>query len=108
LSIETLAGIIHIYKRGRLIRVDMGEPVLDGRNIPVKIKGSVLNHPLKVRDRTFRMTCVSMGNPHAVIVDKNVESNHFPCRSTALRLNTTACFPTGQTSSSSKSWIRTI
>ncbi|NOZ69000.1 MAG: diaminopimelate epimerase, partial [Deferribacteres bacterium] len=86
LSIETLAGIIHIYKRGRLIRVDMGEPVLDG-----KIKGSVLNHPLKVRDRTFRMTCVSMGNPHAVIVDKNIES--FPLQEYGPEIEHNSLFP---------------
>ena len=91
LSIETLAGIIHIYRTGRLIRVDMGEPVLDGESIPVKIKGSVLNHPVKISDRTFRMTCVSMGNPHAVIVDKNVGS--FPLNRYGPEIENNRLFP---------------
>ncbi len=91
LSIETHAGIIRIFRRGRLIRVDMGEPVLDGKSIPVKINGSVLNHPVKIRDRTFRITCVSMGNPHAVIVDKNVES--FPLQQYGPVIENNALFP---------------
>ncbi len=91
LAIETLAGIIHIYKTGRLIKVDMGEPVLDGKNIPVKIKGSVLNHPLKVKGRIFRITCVSMGNPHAVVVGKNVES--FPLEQYGPVIENNRLFP---------------
>ncbi len=76
LAIETLAGIICPEKSDSLIRVDMGEPVLDGKDIPVKMKGQVMDHPLKIKDRTFRISCVSMGNPHSVIVTKNIDS--FP------------------------------
>lgn len=76
LAIETLAGIIYVHRKGTLFRVDMGEPVLNGNDIPVKLKGEVRDRPLKIRDRTFKITCVSMGNPHAVIVAKDIKS--FP------------------------------
>jgi diaminopimelate epimerase len=68
LAIETLAGIIRPERAGYMVRVDMGEPILEGRLIPVNIDGPVNDYPLEVEDREFRITCVSMGNPHAVIV----------------------------------------
>jgi diaminopimelate epimerase len=51
----------------------MGEPVLDGRLIPVDHDGPVKDFPLKIEDREFRITCVSMGNPHAVMVVEDLE-----------------------------------
>ena len=79
LAIETDAGIIHPEKSGSLVKVNMGEPVLEAEKIPVMLPSSgkkplILNLPLKVNNRTFKITCVSMGNPHAVIVVKNVNS----------------------------------
>jgi diaminopimelate epimerase len=67
LDVETVAGIIRPEKSGDLVRVDMGEPVLEGRKIPVNHDGQVKDFPLKIGDREFKITCVSMGNPHAVI-----------------------------------------
>lgn len=74
LEIETLAGIIRPQRAGELVRVDMGEPVLDGRSIPVALDGHVTDMPLRADDRELRITCVSMGNPHAVIVVDNVDA----------------------------------
>ncbi len=71
LDIETAAGIIRPEKCEDLVKVDMGEPVFDGRRIPVDYDGPVKDLPLKIRDREFKITCVSMGNPHAVIVVDN-------------------------------------
>ncbi|MBI5050734.1 MAG: diaminopimelate epimerase [Nitrospirae bacterium] len=78
LSIETLWGIILLEKKGDLIKVDMGEPVFEAKKIPVQISKSkiIINYPLQIKDKTFKITCVSMGNPHAVIVVKDVAS--FP------------------------------
>jgi diaminopimelate epimerase len=73
LSIETPAGIIRPEMAGDMVKVDMGEPVLEGRQIPVNVDGRIKEMPLKVLDREFRITCVSMGNPHAVIVVDNVD-----------------------------------
>ncbi|MBE9527694.1 MAG: diaminopimelate epimerase, partial [Proteobacteria bacterium] len=47
LEIETLAGIIRPERAGDLVRVDMGEPVLEGRSIPVRADGVVMNRILK-------------------------------------------------------------
>lgn len=76
LDIETLAGIIRPEKDGALVRVDMGEPVLEGRRIPAAADGLIKDRPLKAADRTFKITCVSMGNPHCVIFVNDVDA--FP------------------------------
>ena len=50
------------------VRVDMGEPVLEAARIPVNVCGNpVVGAAVEAKGRSFRMTCVSMGNPHAVI-----------------------------------------
>ena len=68
LSVETLAGIIKTEITGENVRVDMGEPRLDGARIPVNVpKSTVINQDIWVEQKHFRMTCVSMGNPHCVI-----------------------------------------
>ena len=79
ISVETLAGIKYLdltVENGKvsLVRVDMGRPILDPENIPVQAEGSrVVDEPLTVDGKEYRMTCVSMGNPHAVIfVDQDV------------------------------------
>jgi len=79
LAIETLAGIIYLQKAGKQIKVDMGEPVFEPEKIPISLRvrryaSRLKNYPLKIKDRTFKITCVSMGNPHAVIVVKDVNS----------------------------------
>jgi diaminopimelate epimerase len=84
LAVETAAGIIRPGKSGQLVKVDMGEPVLEGRLIPVNLpphpplgkggQGGVIDFPLKIEDREFRITAVSMGNPHAVIFVDDVET----------------------------------
>ena len=79
LDIETLAGIIRPERAGNndeLIKVDMGEPEFEGRKIPVALDGRIIDQPLKVGDETFNITCVSMGNPHAVIFVDDVDA--FP------------------------------
>jgi len=47
--------------------VDMGEPILTGRQIPADYDGRVINFPLDVGGRLERVTAVSMGNPHCVV-----------------------------------------
>lgn len=76
LAVETLAGIIRPEKKGKNVKVDMGEPILEGKLIPVDIEGRVVDYPVFVKDKTLSITCVSMGNPHAVIFVDKVED--FP------------------------------
>ncbi len=52
----------------KAVRVDMGKPVLEPAQIPVEASGlQVVDEPIQVQGQEYRMTCVSMGNPHAVI-----------------------------------------
>ncbi|MDI3257156.1 MAG: diaminopimelate epimerase [Kyrpidia sp.] len=73
LTVETPAGLQRIALGGEGSRVenvtvDMGEPVLEGRRIPVAgEEGRVVARPLEVEERRLAFTAVSMGNPHAVI-----------------------------------------
>ncbi len=56
------------------VRVDMGQPELTARKIPVLAAGEqVIDEEILVQGKTWRMTCVSMGNPHAVVFAENVK-----------------------------------
>lgn len=84
ISVETGAGVLtlqlypgpagHIDK----VRVNMGRPRLMRGEIPLTGDPAqqVINEPLTILDRTFAITCVSMGNPHCVIFVDDVEN--FP------------------------------
>src|SRR4029450_13592565 len=63
LEVETLAGIIRPKIVGELVEVDMGEPILDGRKIPVDADGEIKNRPLTVDSKTYEITSVPMRNP---------------------------------------------
>ncbi len=73
LTVETDCGIKTVELkldgdgRATAAMVDMGEPILEGREIPVAADGRVIDRALEVRDRTWRITAVSMGNPHCVV-----------------------------------------
>ncbi len=73
LAIETLAGIIRPRLIDGQVEVDMGEPILEGPKIPVKLDGKIIQQPLQVEGENFEITCVSMGNPHCVIFRNNVD-----------------------------------
>lgn len=56
------------------VRVNMGSPVLEPEKIPVVSDSeTVVNEPIYVEDAEYRMTCVSMGNPHAVVFAQGVK-----------------------------------
>lgn len=72
-TIESMGAIKHIKVNvidGKVVsaRVDMGKPILKASDIPVNFDGEkCVNQPVTFADREFNMTCVSMGNPHAVM-----------------------------------------
>ncbi len=82
ISIETMAGLRHIHRSGNLFRIDMGEPVFEPEKIPVAQKSvrgksgadGKVHYSVKAGNTTYRATCLSMGNPHAVIFVKNIDS----------------------------------
>ena len=80
ISVETLGGIKYLdltVENGKvsLVKVDMGKPELEPSKIPVAAEGSrAVDVPITVAGKEYRMTCVSMGNPHAVVyVDCDVK-----------------------------------
>jgi diaminopimelate epimerase len=70
-TLHTLGGAVDIEildDKASLIKVDMGEVTFQSSLIPVKGESrEVVNENLKVNHETFKVTCVSIGNPHCVI-----------------------------------------
>ncbi|MCX7701073.1 MAG: diaminopimelate epimerase [Gemmataceae bacterium] len=72
LTIETGRGVLSVdleIHQGKVERVtvDMGEPILQGSDIPTTLPGNPpKDAPLTINGSTWAWTCVSMGNPHAV------------------------------------------
>lgn len=74
LMIDTPAGPRKVKHVGKLIEVDMGEPIMKGKDIPVHLSGRIINRPLKTESKEFRITCLSMGNPHCVTYHEDLPS----------------------------------
>ena len=67
LKVETGAGILTVSLEKSFVTVDMGEPILDAEKIPVEGTGKIISQNIEVEGKLYKMTCVSMGNPHCVI-----------------------------------------
>jgi len=81
MRVETAAGIKTIELKlgpdGKVVAatVDMGKPILEPEKIPVLIRQArAVDVTIKTANRAFQMTCVSMGNPHAVFFVDDVAS----------------------------------
>lgn len=76
LDIETLSGIKHLKAytldgEVKSLRVDMGNAILDPKEIPAKMdKDKIVNEPYTIDGEEYNITCVSMGNPHCVVFIK--------------------------------------
>jgi diaminopimelate epimerase len=81
LAIETGRGVLTVdleVKQDKVsrVRVDMGAPILQSSDIPTTLPGDPpVNAPLTVPPTSFNVTCVSMGNPHCVIFEKNPDES---------------------------------
>lgn len=79
ISIVSAGKVKHICltiqdKKAILAKVNMGSPELTAERIPVIAKGEqAVDEPISVKEKEYRMTCVSMGNPHAVVFMEDVE-----------------------------------
>lgn len=79
ISVETLAGIKYLDftiedDKVKLVKVDMGSPELVPANIPVVAGGDAcIDESIVVDGVEYHMTCVSMGNPHAVVYIDDVK-----------------------------------
>ncbi len=72
ISVETKSGIKYLdltLKNGKVdtVKVNMGAPILKASEIPViSEKEQVISEPVTVDGKEWKITCVSMGNPHAI------------------------------------------
>lgn len=80
MRVETLAGIKEltlIIKDGEVksVAVNMGEPKFAPADIPAVFSGDkIIAAPIEIAGRTWKITCVSMGNPHAVVFTQSVDT----------------------------------
>lgn len=95
--IETKSGIKNVQIKTlddmvTSVVVDMGKPILETNKIPVCIDSDmVINKEYKFDDETFNITCVSMGNPHAVIFTHNV--NEIDINKVGSKIQESSIFP---------------
>ncbi len=84
LAVETDCGIKTVALRldasERVVgaTVDMGEPILEGREIPVAADGRIVRRKIDVQGRPEVITAVSMGNPHCVVFVTSDEIFNLP------------------------------
>jgi len=79
MQIETKSGVKKLYLSTRnhavsSVKVDMGRAKLRPQDIPVKLTGeSVIKNKVAIGGAEYEITCVSMGNPHAVVFCNNLD-----------------------------------
>jgi diaminopimelate epimerase len=106
LTVETGRGVLTLQViasggKAQRVRVNMGQPILDAQRIPTTLPGPrVIDQPLPPLDDTAwfagcgldpRLTCVSMGNPHAVLYCRDVAK--VPLERVGPVLETHPAFP---------------
>lgn len=97
LSLETLAGIKYLELNiqndiVKSVTVDMGEPILNSNLIPVNTNlERFIDQEISVSDKNFNVTCVSMGNPHAIIYVSDVAN--FPVSFWGSQIEKHSIFP---------------
>lgn len=83
LRVETASGIKTLYLTVEndivtLVRVDMGAPILESRKIPLDYDGSNIDVAVSTAFSSEPLTCVSMGNPHAVMFTSGIDELDLP------------------------------
>lgn len=97
ITVETLAGIKTLkllVEDGRVseVTVDMGVPIMNPELVPVAMSGeAVIARPISVLGKEYEITCVSMGNPHAVTFVP--DTNQIEIEAVGPEFEHHACFP---------------
>jgi diaminopimelate epimerase len=97
-NIDTLAGnIVPVMNKDGSITVDMGEPILDAIRVPTTLTAnadsdSVVEQSYECNGKTWKISAVSMGNPHAVIFVDDLETS-IDFNSDGPALERAAVFP---------------
>ena len=80
ITVETLSGIKTLVLnvedgKVKTVRVDMGSPILKAKDVPViSEKEQVIDEPIMIDNKEYKITCVSMGNPHAITFIDDTDS----------------------------------
>jgi diaminopimelate epimerase len=81
LNIQTGNGVLTVglaiddSDKVRTVCVNMGQPTLAPKDIPVNLDGEkIIEHPIEILGEDLLMTCVSMGNPHAIFFCDDLQS----------------------------------
>lgn len=98
ISIETKSGIKELeltVEDGKvsLVKVNMGAPILKAKDIPVDVDTEkCIDSDINVAGKDYKITCVSMGNPHAVtFIDEDVKT--FPIEKIGPKFENHPMFP---------------
>jgi diaminopimelate epimerase len=95
-AVETLSGIKHVWltldgDEVASVKVDMGAPNWQRSSLPMTGEGECINEKLDVVGETYRVSCVSMGNPHCVTFVGDVDA--FPVYSIGKLIENHKVFP---------------
>ncbi len=98
ISVASMGSIKYIdvdVENGKVVsaKVDMGSPVLEAKKIPVLSENEkAVNEKITVDGKDYLMTCVSMGNPHAVVFT-DIPVSEFPLEKIGPKFENNPVFP---------------
>lgn len=96
MKVETMAGVKALRLRiedeeVKAVRVNMGRPIFEREKIPMIGKGKCIEEDLKVDGEVFKVTCLSVGNPHCVVFVEDVEE--YPVETFGPKIENHRLFP---------------
>ena len=96
LTVETLAGVKRTWltvenQVVKSVKVDVGTPTLDRSKIPMLGNGTCINENLQIDEEQYRITCLSVGNPHCVVFVDKVDD--FPVQLLGPKIENHNLFP---------------
>jgi len=94
--IETLSGLKHVWltfqgDEAKTVNVDMGSPNWERSSLPMVGHGTCINESLEVNGEVFRVTCLSVGNPHCIMFVDDVDD--FPVDQVGPKIENHKAFP---------------
>lgn len=96
MTIETLAGVKTAWldienESVQNVKVDMGKPSFRRKDLPMLGVGKCIDQELQLDGESFRVTCLSMGNPHCILFVDDVDA--FPVLKVGPRIEKHSAFP---------------
>ena len=84
-TVETKGGIVKAkieeknkFGKAKIITVDMGKAIFNAKQIPINTdKEEFISEKITVGDKEFEVNCVSVGNPHCVIIKENLDEEEI-------------------------------